>query len=201
MQVAAENPLFVSEDDIPEDELLSRTAIFRGQLEEEAKATGKEKPAAAIEREGFDLVVAGTESTDGSSGVVPQQIAELLNVPSLTFARKVEVVDDVARVEQQTAGGYDVAEASLPVLLAVTSGVVEPRYPTFKGIMQAKKKPIDTLTAADLGFTSDQVGDAGAGQRITSVTAVPAREAGEIVEDEGEAYLKIVALLEQAKVI
>ena len=157
--------------------------------------------AAAIESDGFDLVVAGTESTDGSSGVVPQQIAELLNVPSLTFARKVEVVDDVARVEQQTAGGYDVAEASLPVLLAVTSGVVEPRYPTFKGIMQAKKKPIDTLTAADLGFTSDQVGDAGAGQRITSVTAVPAREAGEIVEDEGEAYLKIVALLEQAKVI
>ena len=149
----------------------------------------------------FDLVVAGTESTDGSTGVVPQQIAELLNVPSLTYARKVETIDAGIRVEQLTAGGYDVVEAPLPVLLSVTSGVVEPRYPTFKGIMQAKKKPIDMLTAADLGFSADQVGDPGAGQKITSVTSVPAREAGEIVEDDGDGYLKIVALLEQAKVI
>jgi len=157
--------------------------------------------AATIEREGFDLVIAGTESTDGYTGVVPQQIAEILDVPSLTFARKVEAADGVVRIEQQTAGGYDVVEAPLPALLSVTSGVVEPRYPTFKGIMQAKKKPIDTLTAEDLGFSSDQVGEAGAGQTITSVSSIPAREAGEIVEDDGEGYLRIVALLEQAKVI
>jgi electron transfer flavoprotein beta subunit len=157
--------------------------------------------AAAIEREGFDLVIAGTESTDGYTGVVPQQIAEILDVPSLTFARKVDATDGVVRIEQQTAGGYDVVEAPVPALLSVTSGVVEPRYPTFKGIMQAKKKPIETLTAEDLGFSTDQVGDAGAGQTITSVSAIPAREAGEIVEDDGEGYLKIVALLEQAKVI
>jgi len=157
--------------------------------------------AAAIEREGFDLIIAGTESTDGYTGVVPQQIAELVDVPSLTFARKVEATDGGVRIEQQTAGGYDVVEAPLPALLAVTSGAVEPRYPTFKGIMQAKKKPIDVLTAADLGFGADQVGDAAAGQVITSVTAIAAREAGEIVEDEGEGYLKIIALLEQVKVI
>jgi len=157
--------------------------------------------AAAIEREGFDLVVAGTESTDGYTGVVPQQIAELIDVPSLTFARKVEAMDAGVRIEQQTAGGYDVVEAPLPALLSVTSGVVEPRYPTFKGIMQAKKKPIETLTAGDLGFSPEQIGDAGAGQAITSVEMIPAREAGEIVEDEGEGYLKIVALLEQVKVI
>ena len=157
--------------------------------------------AAAIEREGFDLVIAGTESTDGSTGVVPQQIAELLGVPSLTFTRKIDVTDAGLRVEQLTAGGYDVVEAPLPALLSVTSGIAEPRYPTFKGIMQAKKKPIDTLTAADLGFDADQVGDPGAGQKITSVTLVPTREAGEIFEDDGEGYLKIVALLEQAKVI
>jgi len=157
--------------------------------------------AAAIDREGFDLVVAGTESTDGYTGVVPQQIAELLDLPSLTFARKVDVADGVVRIEQQTSDGYDVVEAPLPALLSVTSGVVEPRYPTFKGIMGAKKKPIDVLTAEDLGFTADQVGDAGAGQTITSVDVVPTREAGEIVEDDGEGYLRIVALLEQAKVI
>jgi len=157
--------------------------------------------AAAIEREGFDLIIAGTESTDGYTGVVPQQIAELVDVPSLTFARKVEATDGGIRIEQQTAGGYDVVEAPLPTLLSVTSGVVEPRYPTFKGIMQAKKKPIDTLTAEDLGFSADQVGDAAAGQTITSVEPIPAREAGEIVEDDGEGYLKIVALLEQVKVI
>jgi electron transfer flavoprotein beta subunit len=157
--------------------------------------------AAAIEREGFDLVVAGTESTDGSTGVVPQQIAELLGVPSLTFARKVETTDAGIRVEQLTAGGYDVVEAPLPVLLTVTSGVAEPRYPTFKGIMQAKKKPIDTLSVADLGFSAEEVGDPGAGQKIASVISIPARETGEIVEDDGEGYLKIVALLEQAKVI
>lgn len=157
--------------------------------------------AAAIDREGFDLVITGTESTDGYSGVVPQQIAELLDVPSLTFARKVDIGDGVVRIEQQTSGGYDVVEAALPALLSVTSGVVVPRYPTFKGIMEAKKKPIDTLTAADLGFTADQIGEAGAGQTITSVDVIPAREAGEIVEDDGEGYLKIVALLEQVKVI
>jgi len=157
--------------------------------------------AAAIEREGFDLIIAGTESTDGYTGVVPQQIAELVDVPSLTFARHVEATDVGVRIEQQTAGGYDVVEAPLPALLSVTSGVVEPRYPTFKGIMQAKKKPIDVVTAEGLGFSADQVGDAAAGQTITSVTPIAAREAGEIVEDEGEGYLKIIALLEQVKVI
>lgn len=157
--------------------------------------------AAAIDREGFDLVIAGTESTDGYTGVVPQQIAELLDVPSLTFARKVDAADGVVRIEQQTSDGYDVVEAPLPALLSVTSGVVEPRYPTFKGIMEAKKKPIVALTAEDLGFTANQVGEAGAGQTIRSVDIVPAREAGEIVEDDGDGYLKIVALLEKAKVI
>ena len=157
--------------------------------------------AAAITREGFDLVIAGTESTDGYTGLVPQQIAELLGVPSLTFARKVEAADGTLKIERQTAGGYDVVEAALPALLTVTAGVVEPRYPTFKGIMEAKKKPIDQITVADLGFAADQVGGTGAGQEIASVTPVPARTAGEIVEDEGEAFLKIVEFLEQAKVI
>lgn len=154
--------------------------------------------AAAIEREGFDIVIAGTESTDGYSGVVPQMVAELLDVPSLSFARKVEVSAEGARIERQTAVGYDVVESALPVLMTVTSGVVEPRYPTFKGIMDAKKKPVDQITVTDLGL-SDAV--AAFGQAIVDVSPIPARSGGEIIEDEGEAHLQVIAVLQEAKVI
>ncbi len=155
--------------------------------------------AAAIEREGYDLVIAGTESTDGYTGVVPQQIAELLGVPALSFARKVEVGDGTVAIERQTEAGYDEVRSPLPAVLAVTSGSVEPRYPTFKGIMDAKNKEVEQLTAADLGI--DDIGAGGAGQSITEVSPIEARQAGEIIEDDGEAYLKIVALLEEVKVV
>lgn len=151
--------------------------------------------AAAIDRNPFDVVIAGVESTDGYSGVVPQMMSELLDVPALTFARKVEVDGTTVRIERQTASGYDRVEASLPVLLAVTAGVVEPRYPTFKGIMAAKSKPVEQLTAADLGI------DTTCGQSIAGIAPAPERAAGEVVEDEGEAHLKIIEVLEQAKVI
>lgn len=151
--------------------------------------------AAAISGDGFDVVIAGTESTDGYSGVMPQQLAELLEVPSLTFARKVERDGNTIRIERQTRAGYDVVEAPLPVVLTVTSGVVEPRYPNFKGIMQAKKKPVDVKTCADLSITPLVQ------QEITRVEPVPARKAGEIVEDDGEGYLRIIEKLEQVKVV
>ena len=151
--------------------------------------------SAARARESFDIVIAGTESTDGYSGVVPQMISEFLDMPCMTFARKVEAADGQVTIERQTAAGYDVVSSPTPALLSVTSGVVEPRYPTFKGIMQAKSKPIETLTAADLGVAVES------GQAIVEVAAVPAREAGEIVEDEGEAFERIVSVLEEAKVI
>lgn len=151
--------------------------------------------AAAAKRADADLVITGTESTDGYTGVVPQQVAELMDVPSLTFARKVEHVDGKIRIERQTQAGYDVVESSLPAVLSVTSGVVEPRYPTFKGIMQAKSKPVETLTAADLGVTPD------VRQTITAVEAVAGRQAGDIIEDEGEGYLRIIEKLEEVKVV
>jgi electron transfer flavoprotein beta subunit len=151
--------------------------------------------AAAIAAEGFDLVIAGTESTDGYTGVVPQQIAELLGVASLTFARKVEIVGSNVAIERQTATGYEVVESALPALVAVTAGVVEPRYPTFKGIMQAKQKPIDMQTAETLGQANS------AQQTITAVEPIPARQAGEIHVDDGEGHLEIVKALENAKVV
>ncbi len=155
--------------------------------------------AAAIEREGADLVIAGTESTDGYVGVVPQMLAELLGMPAMTFARKVELTDGTIRIERQTSGGYDVVEAPLPALVTVTSGSVEPRYPTFKGIMGAKQKPIEQPSCAELGVES--VGSAGSGQEIVEVRPAPERTAGVKIQDEGDAHTEIIKLLEQAKVI
>lgn len=155
--------------------------------------------AAAIEREGADLVIAGTESTDGYVGVVPQMLAELLGMPAMTFARKAELTDGTIRIERQTSGGYDVVEAPLPALVTVTSGSVEPRYPTFKGIMGAKQKPIEQPSCAELGVES--VGSAGSGQEIVEVRPAPERTAGVKIQDEGDAHTEIIKLLEQAKVI
>ena len=151
--------------------------------------------AAAIEQEGFDLVIAGTESTDGYSGVMPQMVAELLDVPALTYATRVDAGDGKVTIHRQTANGYDVVEASLPAVVSVTAGVVEPRYPTFKGIMDAKKKPVETPSLADLGVQLR------VGQKVVEVTDAPARSAGAKIEDDGEAHLKIVELLAQRKVI
>lgn len=151
--------------------------------------------AAAIEKEGFDLVIAGTESTDGYSGVVPQMLAELLDVPALTYATHVEADDGTVTIHQQTSDGYDIVTSSLPAVVTVTSGVVEPRYPTFKGIMDAKKKPVEHLTLDDLGVETSS------DQKVTSISDATEREAGQKIEDDGVAYQAIVALLEERKVI
>ena len=156
--------------------------------------------AAATKRLGeVDLILAGTESSDGYTGTVPEQMAELLGLPSVTFAKSVSVADGQLTVNRQTEAGYDEVTCPLPAVVSVTAGVVEPRYPSFKGIMAAKSKPVDTVTAGDLGITP--VGWAGAGQQIIDVAAAPERAAGEIVEDDGEAYQKIVAFLDDLKVI
>jgi electron transfer flavoprotein beta subunit len=157
--------------------------------------------AAAVKRAEPDLVIAATESTDGYTGTLPVQLAELLGLPSITFAKHVEIADGKVKVNRQTEAGYDEVECALPALVTVTAGVVEPRYPSFKGIMAAKGKPVDQVTVADLGVPADQVGAAGAGQEVVAVEAAEERKAGEIVVDEGDGHEKIVAFLEQLKVI
>ncbi len=156
--------------------------------------------AAAVGRiGGADLVIAATESSDGYTGTVPEQLAEVLGLPSVTFAKHVEIDGSTLKASRQTEDGYDEVECPLPALISVTAGVVEPRYPSFKGIMAAKSKPVDTVTAGDLGV--DPVGWAGAGQQISDVAKAPERAAGEIVEDDGEGFAKIVSFLENLKVI
>jgi electron transfer flavoprotein beta subunit len=143
-----------------------------------------------------DLIIAGTESSDGYTGTVPEQMAEVLGLPSITFAKSIEVADGTVKVDRQTEAGYDEVSCSLPAVVSVTAGVVEPRYPSFKGIMAAKSKPVETVTASDLGI--DSVSWA---QQIVSVEDAPAREAGEVIEDDGEAFNKIVEFLDNLKVI
>jgi electron transfer flavoprotein beta subunit len=158
--------------------------------------------AKSVERAGgIDLLLTATESTDGYTGVVPAAVAELLGWPSLTFAKHVEIDGANVKVQRQTEAGYDVVESSLPAVVSVTAGVVEPRYPSFKGIMAAKNKPVDNVTAADLGLSADEVGWAGSGQEITNVAAAPPRQAGEKIEDDGSAHELIVAFLDKLKVI
>lgn len=151
--------------------------------------------AKAISREAFDLVICATESSDGYTGTVPTQIAELLGLPSITFAKAVTVDGGAIKVDRQTEAGFDEVTCPTPAVISVTAGVVEPRYPSFKGIMAAKSKPIDTLSVGDVGVT------ASAEQRVDDVRKAEARGAGELVEDDGQAVDRIVAFLEELKVI
>ena len=157
--------------------------------------------AAAIKRAGPDLIVAATESTDGYTGTTPVQVAELLGLPSVTFAKSVDVGDGTVKVNRQTEAGYDEVECPLPALVTVTAGVVEPRYPSFKGIMAARSKPVEQLTVGDLGLSADEVGLKGARQEVIDVAPAEERKAGEKITDEGDAYERIVAFLEELKLI
>jgi electron transfer flavoprotein beta subunit len=152
--------------------------------------------AAAIRREGFDLVITATESTDGYTGIVPQAIAEYLGVPAVTFAKSVESDGSSIAVRRQTEAGYDRVEAQLPAVVSVTAGVNEPRYPSLKGIMAAKSKPVDRLTVADLGLDG-----LSPGQEIVTVRPAEERKAGEVVEDDGTAAHRVVEFLVSRKVI
>ena len=165
----------------------------------DALTTAKVLAAAVNKLGGADLIIAGTESSDGYTGTVPEQIAECLGLPSVTFAKKVKVEGSVLKVDRQSESGYDEVECTLPAVISVTAGVVEPRYPSFKAIMDAKKKPLDVVTAGDLAVTP--TGWAAAGQKIVSVTQAEARKAGQVIEDDGEAFGKIVAFLENLKLI
>jgi electron transfer flavoprotein beta subunit len=156
--------------------------------------------AAVIRRDVPDLILCATESSDGYTGTLPVQLAELLGLPSITFAKSVSVEGTALKVERQTESGYDEVTAPLPCVVTVTAGVVEPRYASFKGIMAAKSKPVEILSVADLGLEG-QVGVAGARQEVTSVVAAESRQGGEKHVDEGDGAQRIVAYLESIKVL
>ncbi|HWD24903.1 MAG TPA: electron transfer flavoprotein subunit beta/FixA family protein [Acidimicrobiales bacterium] len=157
--------------------------------------------AAVVRRANPQLVLAATESSDGYTGTVPVQLAELLEYPAVTFAKHIEVKDGVLAVQRQTEEGYDEIECPLPAIVTVTAGVVEVRYPSFKGIMSAKSKPVEQLSVADLGLDPTTLGANGARQEIVDIEKAEVRSAGQLVTDEGAGHESIITALESWKVL
>jgi electron transfer flavoprotein beta subunit len=157
--------------------------------------------AQVLGRTGFDLVILGSESTDARMGVLAAMLAERLGVAQLSLASKVEVDGQAIRVRRQADYGYDTVEASLPAVVSVVEKINEPRYPSFKGIMAAKKKPVQTLSLADAGIDPGQVGLASATTEVVSFAGRPPRQAGTIVKDEGDGGVKAAEFLAAQKFI
>ena len=149
----------------------------------------------------YDVVVLGSESTDARTGVVGAALAEYLGLPQLTFARKVDIDGDTIRIQRQTDYGYDVVEARLPAVVSVVEKINEPRYPSFKLIMQAKKKPVDKKSAADVGIDTARVGLANATTETVDFADAPPRAAGTVIKDEGDGGAKIAEFLVEKKFV
>jgi len=164
-------------------------------------ATAKVLAKAIGTVENVDLVIAGNEATDGRAGAVPAILAELLGLPQVTQLRKVTVEGTTVKGERETDDGVAFVEASLPAVVSVTEKINEPRYPSFKGIMAAKKKPVSTLSVADLGIDASEVGLSGAWTQVLEASPKPPRSAGQRVEDGGDGGTKIAEYLVGQKLI
>jgi electron transfer flavoprotein beta subunit len=157
--------------------------------------------AAAVKTLEADLILTGAESTDARGQVVPHMLAERLGVAALTGARKLTVDGSSLSIERQTEEGYEVVTASTPAVVSVWDTINEPRYPSFKGIMEAKKKPVQTLALADLGIDAGEVGFAGASTAVVEASKRPPRSGGTRVVDEGEGGVKLVEYLASEKFV
>ncbi|WP_219413231.1 electron transfer flavoprotein subunit beta/FixA family protein [Pseudonocardia nigra] len=150
---------------------------------------------------GFDLVVAGNEASDGRSSAVPAMVADVLGLPALTHAREITVDGSSITVKRETDDGVTTLTAELPAVVSVGEKINEPRYPSFKGIMAAKKKPVAAITIADAGIEASEVGLANALTTVTSASPKPPKSAGEKIEDEGDGGAKVAAYLVGQKLI
>ena len=157
--------------------------------------------AAALKKTGYDLVIFGSAAADAYGGVVPAAVAEFLGAPLLSFATQLDIDGGTARVQRQAEIGYTVAEAAMPALVSVTKAINEPRYPSMKGIMQSKRKPIDTLTLADLGLDAATVGAAGAREKVAGAEKISTQRKGELFVGNDGAAQRVVAFLIEQKVL
>jgi electron transfer flavoprotein beta subunit len=176
---------------------LSDEALHGSDAVQTAKALAK----LISKVDAVDLVIAGNEATDGRAGAIPAMVAELLGLPQLTQARKVEVDGNAIRIERETDEGITTVEATLPAVLSVTEKINEPRYPSFKGIMAAKKKPVAKLTLAEAGIDAGEVGLANATSTVLEAAPKPPRAGGQRVDDEGSGGVRAAEFLIAQKLI
>jgi electron transfer flavoprotein beta subunit len=157
--------------------------------------------AAALAREAADLVLFGQQANDSDGAVLWAAVADRLRQPLISQVAELEHEDGKVRGKRQTEFGYDVIEAPLPAVVAVSDAINEPRYPSLKGIMGAKKKPQETVSLADLGVDADEVGEAGSRTEVYALGDPPARGDTVKIEDDGSGAEKIVAFLQERKAI
>ncbi|WP_190132829.1 electron transfer flavoprotein subunit beta/FixA family protein [Streptomyces mashuensis] len=157
--------------------------------------------AKAVEHIGYDLIVCGMASTDGGMGVLPAMLAERLGLPQVTLLSEVSVEDGKVTGRRDGDAASEQLEAALPAVVSVTDQSGEARYPSFKGIMAAKKKPVESLDLSDLGIEADEVGLEGAWTAVDEATERPARTAGTVVTDEGEGAKQLAEFLAGQKFI
>jgi electron transfer flavoprotein beta subunit len=185
LSMGADKAVHVNDDDIHGTDVIGTSAIL----------------AKALEKTGYDLVVCGMASTDGTMGVVPALLAERLRVPQVTLLSEVTVEGGLVKGRRDGDAATEQLEASLPAVISVTDQSGEARYPSFKGIMAAKKKPVESLDLDDLGIEADEVGLAGSWTAVDTIAARPARTAGTIVKDEGEGGKQLAEFLAAQKFI
>ncbi len=157
--------------------------------------------AKALEGRDFDLILFGSESTDARMSVIPAMVAERLGLAQVTFAQKVNIDGTTLTAERVTDYGFDTLSATLPAVVSVVEKINEPRYPSFKGIMAAKKKPVETLTATDLGLDPSVVGAGAAWSAVADFAARPPKPAGVVITDEGSGGTSIADYLTTSKFI
>jgi electron transfer flavoprotein beta subunit len=173
LQMGADGAVHVVDDAIAGSDYAATSLVLAKAVEK----IGADKGA-------VDLVVCGMASTDASGSVIPAMLAERLGLPQVTLASVIETQGDQVRIKRDNEGSTEVIGATLPIVLSVTDQSGEARYPSFKGIMAAKKKPLETWSLSDLGLDADQVGLSVAYTQVEDTTARPPRTAGEIVTDE-----------------
>jgi Electron transfer flavoprotein, beta subunit len=157
--------------------------------------------AKALERENADLVLFGQQASDGDGAVLWAAVAERLHRPVVSQVAELKLQDGSLRVKRQTEFGYDVIEAPLPAVVAVSDAINEPRYPSLKGIMGAKKKPFDTLSLSDLGVEAGTAGEAGSKTEVLALGEPPSRGDARKIEDDGSAAQQIVDFLAEKRLV
>jgi len=157
--------------------------------------------AKALERESADLVLFGQQASDGDGAVLWAAVAERLHRPVVSQVAELTLQDGSLRVKRQTEFGYDVIEAPLPAVIAVSDAINEPRYPSLKGMMGAKKKPFETLSLADIGVDAGEAGEAGSKTEVLALGEPPLRGDARKIEDDGSAAQQIFDFLAEKRLV